>query len=147
MISEIENDLFYVCSLIEYTARKTKNHRAVIVKSLGLDGVSKQLHDAGLNHCLPFDQVSDELIEQYQIPFGTFDTISNCKYKVPGYLDIGRLYSIIILNSSRNKDIAVEIINVFSSFISDKISEFSSDLYYQNPDYLVCSYQAGYLLD
>ena len=32
-----------------------------------------------------------------------------------------------------------ELINIFSSFISDKISEFNTDLYYQNPDYLVCN--------
>lgn len=147
MTNHIENDLFYVCSLIEFTARKTKNRRAVIVRSLRTDGISKQLHDAEINHCLSFEQVSDEIIEQYQIPTGTFDTVSNCKYKVPGYLDIGKLYSIMILNIARDKDIVPEIVNVFSSFISDEISNFSSDLYYQNPDYLVCSYQAGYLLD
>ncbi|GHU72406.1 hypothetical protein FACS189413_15460 [Bacteroidia bacterium] len=28
------NDLFFVCSLIEYIGRKTKNHRNVVVNSL-----------------------------------------------------------------------------------------------------------------
>ena len=28
-----------------------------------------------------------------------------------------------------------------------KISEFKTDVYYQNPSYLGCSYGAGYLLD
>ena len=32
-----ENDLFFTCSLIEYIARKTKNHRNVVVNQLGLD--------------------------------------------------------------------------------------------------------------
>ncbi len=40
-----------------------------------------------------------------------------------------------------------ELMKVFSSFISDKISDFKSDVYYQNPSYLECSYEAGYLLD
>ena len=31
--------------------------------------------------------------------------------------------------------------------ISDEISRFDTDLYYQNPSYLECSYQEGYLLD
>ena len=40
-----------------------------------------------------------------------------------------------------------ELINIFSSFISDKISEFNTDLYYQNPDYLEWSYRDGKLLN
>lgn len=62
MTEKEQNDLFYVCSLIEYVARKTKNKRKVIVEKLGAGGVRKQLYDAEVNHCLSFEQVSDELI-------------------------------------------------------------------------------------
>ena len=150
MINNIKNDLFYVCSLIEFTARKTKNKRAVIVNALGEDGIKKQLEDASVNHCLSFEQVGDEIIEYYKIIDGNFDTVTNCKYKVPSFLDIGKLYSIMILDivgSDRLDGIIKETLGVFSSFISEKISEFSTDLYYQNPSYLECSYKAGYLLD
>ena len=40
-----------------------------------------------------------------------------------------------------------ELINIFNSFISDEISNFNSDFYYQNPDYLEWSYREGKLLD
>ena len=40
-----------------------------------------------------------------------------------------------------------ELIKIFSSFISDKISDFKTDLYYQNPDYLEWSYREGKWLD
>ena len=86
MTEKERNDYFYVCSLIEYIARETKNKRGVIASALGLDGLEKQLHDAEVNHCLSFEQVSDELIEQYQIPIGNFDTISDCKYTIPSFL-------------------------------------------------------------
>lgn len=33
------NDLFFVCSLIEYVARKTKNERKIIVNALGHKGL------------------------------------------------------------------------------------------------------------
>ena len=36
---------------------------------------------------------------------------------------------------------------VFSSFISDLISDFNSDIYNQNPSYIEESYVAGKLLD
>lgn len=51
----------------------------------GGEGIKKQLLDAGVNHCLSFEQVSDELIEQYHIPTGDFDTITGCKYSIPSY--------------------------------------------------------------
>lgn len=147
MTDKMKNDLFYVCSLIEYIARQTKNKRAVIVNILGEDGIAKQLSDAEVNHCLSFEQVCDEIVEYYKIPQGNFDTITTCKYNVPSYLDIGKLYSIIIIDCAKEGQIIQEIISVFSSFISDEISNFSTDIYYQNPSYLECSYKAGYLLD
>jgi hypothetical protein len=146
-MNDIKNDLFYVCSLIEFTARQTKNKRSVIVEALGKKGIEKQLHDAEVNHCLSFEQVSDEIIEYYKIPNGDFDTITGCKYKVPGYLDIGKLYSIMVLDCAREGNIVDELIKIFSSFISEEISKFSTDLYYQNPSYLECSYKEGRLLD
>jgi hypothetical protein len=146
-MTDIENDLFYVCSLIEYTARETKNKRGVIVKSLGINGIKKQLKDACVNHCLSFEQVSYEIINDYNIPNGDFDTITGCKYKIPSYQDIGKLYSIMIMDCAENGDIVTETMNIFSSFISDEISRFSTDCYYQNPSYLECSYQEGRLID
>lgn len=147
MTTKEQNDLFYVCSLIEYIARKTKNKRKVVVEKLGAEGVRKQLYDAEVNHCLSFEQVSDELIEQYRIAQGDFDTISDCKYTIPSETEIGRLYSIMIEDCAKPGNEVEELIQIFSSFISDKISDFKTDIYYQNPSYLECSYQVGYLLD
>ena len=96
------NDLFYVCSLIEYIARQTKNKRKVVVDCLGIEGIKKQLHDASVNHCLSFEQVGDEVINDYKIPMGNFDSISNCKYKVPSFQDIGKLYAIVVESSVEN---------------------------------------------
>ena len=141
------NDLFYVCSLVEYIARVTKNRRGVIVQAWGMDGIRKQLKDASVNHCLSFEQVGTELIEQYNIPNGDFDPAANSPYLIPSYTDIGNLYATMIEDSSETYDMAREIMDIFSSFISDLISNFKSDLYYQNPDFLECSYKAGYLLE
>ncbi|RHV04839.1 hypothetical protein DXB97_07950 [Firmicutes bacterium OM07-11] len=147
MTDKERNDYFYVCSLVEYIARETKNHRREVVKVIGEEGIKKLLHDAEVNHCLSFEQVSDEVIDYYQIKSGNFDTISNCKYRVPSYLDIGRLYSIMIEECAKQGEEVQELMKIFSSFISDEISNFNTDLYYQNPDYLEWSYREGKLLD
>ncbi len=147
MTEKEKNDLFYVCSLVEYIARQTKNRRGIVTEALGREGIEKQLYDAEVNHCLSFEQVSDEVIEQYKIPEGDFDTITECKYSIPSFMDIGKLYTIMIEDCAESGKEVDELIQIFSSFISDKISDFQSDVYYQNPSYLECSYKAGYLLD
>lgn len=147
MTSKEQNDLFYVCSLIEYISRETNNTRGTVVNAMGIDGVKKQLYDAEVNHCLSFEQVSDELIAQYEISNGDFDTITNCKYSIPSYLDIGRLYSTMVLDCAKEGEEIKELIQILNSFISDEISDFKTGIYYQNHDYLEHSYHEGRLLD
>lgn len=53
----------------------------------------------------------------------------------------------MIENCAERGEEVDELMKIFSSFISDKISDFQTDIYYQNPNYLECSYKEGYLLD
>ena len=139
MTEKERNDYFYVCALIEYIARETKNHRGDIVNQIGEDGIKKLLYDAEVDHCLSFEQVSDEVVDYYKIKQG--------KYSIPSFLDIGKLYSIMIEDCAKPGDEVSELMKIFSSFISDEISNFNTDLYYQNPNYLEWSYREGKLLD
>lgn len=84
------DDVYYVCSLIEYTARKTQNHRQDIVQHFTKADMERQLRLAEVNHCLSFEQVSDELIEDYNISDGTFDTVAECRYTVHSFTSIAR---------------------------------------------------------
>ena len=119
----------------------------IIVQALGESGIKKQLKDASMNHCLSFEQVSDEVIEYYHIKNGTFDKITNCKYSIPSVTAIGKLYSRIIIDCALPGKEIIELMRLFESFISDKISDFKTGIYYENLSYLECSYQEGFLLD
>ena len=87
------------------------------------------------------------MIAYYRIEQGDFDTISGCRYSIPSFLDIGKLYSIMIEDCAEPGNEVEELMKIFTSFISDAISNFNSDLYYQNPDYLEWCYREGALLD
>lgn len=142
-----KDDLFYVCTLIEFIGRKTNNPRNVIVEALGEEGIKKQFMDAGVNHCLSFEQVSDEIIERYGISQGDFDKITDCKYSIPSVTSIGKLYCRLVLECAKSGSELKEMMKIFSSFISDKISDFKTGIYYENLSYLECSYKEGRLLD
>lgn len=139
--------IFFVCSLIECVGRKSKNHRAVVVQALNENGIEHHLKYADINHCLPIDQVADEVIEEYNIPEGNFDTVSACKYTVPSATAIGKAYANIVTAVSSDGEVAKTIKNVFSSFLSDAISNFNASTYYQSPSYLTECYRAGTLLN
>ena len=143
MDNKLKDDIFYFCTLIEYISRKTKNHRKDVINYFEEDDIKRQLRLAEVNHCLTLEQVSDEIIEEYGIANGDYDTVKECKYNVPTETSIGRVYQMLIVSVSSNVEIEKTIKEVFSSFISDEISNFNSNVYYSNPDYLRCSYLDG----
>ena len=143
-----KDDLFYVCSMIEFVARETHNKCKDVVSRLSDKALAHQLKAASVNHCLSFEQVCDEWIEEYEIPEGSFDNITTCKYEVPTVTAIGRVYQTLISDVMGLYQNIIEAIKmVYHSFISDEISDFNSSVYYSNPDYIKCSYEAGKLLD
>lgn len=148
MTEKESNDIFYVATLVEVISRRTKNHRGDVIKILGREEIRRQLRLAEVNHCLSFEQVSDELIEEFAIPTGDFDTVAACRYDVPDAQAIGKDYLNLIEDIACEEEPIEETIeNVFTSFISDEISNFNSSVYYSNPSYLKMSYLEGELLD
>ena len=83
MTEKQKNDVLYVCSLIETIARKTKNHRQDVIRHFTKADIERQLRLAEVNHCLSFEQVSDEMIEDLNMPlYGSFCNLH--RNAVPG---------------------------------------------------------------
>ena len=139
-----ENDLFFVCSFIEYIARKTNNKKSYIVKKIGKELLQKIYNLAEVYHSENIEKVSDEIIEQSKIERGNYDIIGNCKYNIPTYWDIGKVYKrlILMVNNDENEYINT-LYGVLSSWIIEKIDNYNSSMYYENPDYIYECYKEG----
>ena len=126
--SKKDNDLFYTCSLIDYIARKTKNIRVDVVNQLGKKNLEKIYDLADVYHCDNIDRVSEDFIETARIQTGTFDNVGDCKYAIPSYWDIGKVYKRLVKQVAENEKIEVieALIKVYQSFISRKIDDFQS---------------------
>ena len=120
------NDIFYVCSLIEYIARKTHNYRKDIIKYFSKEDIKRQLRLAEVNHCLSFEQVSDELIEEYHIRKGKYNLTENRNPMVSTATDIGRLFRKFILNKCEQNDVEQVLIDTFLSFDADENSDLGN---------------------
>ena len=143
-----DNDLFFVCSLIEYIARKTLNHRDVVVSALGKERIQHVFDLADVYHCENIDKISDELIEKSQLSAGTFDNVADCRYNIPTHWDIGKVYKRLILDISAKQgtDLMDTLMEIYQSWINRKIEDFNASTYYESPAYLSASYIEGQLL-
>lgn len=146
--SRKDNDLFYTCSLIDYIARKTKNKRRVVVDMLGRERIKKIYDLADIYHSDNIDRVSDDFIKEAEIPVGEFDNVAECKYQIPSHWDIGKVYKRLIkqVASEKKIDIIDALIETYHSFISDKIDDYNSSVYYENPSYIFESFMADKIL-
>ncbi len=143
-----DNDLFYTCSLIDYIARQTKNTRTVVVNQLGKTRLEKIYELADVFHCDNIERVCDDFIDEAQIENGTFDNVKACKYAIPSYWDIGKVYKRLIKQVAQEEKITIidALIKVYNSFISYKIDDYNSSVYYENPSYIFECYREKKML-
>ncbi len=130
-----DSDLFFTCSLIEYIGRECRLKRNVVVEKLGRLTLERIYKYAGTLHCEPIEKVADDYIEMRAIEQGAFDNVSQCKYEVPDYWTIGEVYGRLIEDIGED-DVIETLINVYESWISDALSNYNSDFFYQPREYI-----------
>ena len=143
-----DNDLFFTCSLIDYIARKTKNKRATVVQLLGKKRLEKIYDLADIYHSDNIDRVSQDFIEEAGIREGNFDNVGDCGYAVPTHWDIGKVYKRLIKMTAEDENISIvdALFKVYNSFISPKIDDYNSSVYYENPSYIFECYKENKML-
>lgn len=146
--SKEDNDLFFTCSLIDYIARKTQNTRKDIVNSLGKQRVEKIYELADVYHSDNIDRVSQDFIEEAGIREGNFDNVGDCGYSIPTHWDIGKVYKRLIKMAAEDENISIidALFKVYNSFISSKIDDYNSSVYYENPSYIFECYKENNML-
>ena len=143
-----DNDLFYTCSLIDYISRKTKNVRSYVVNKLGKERLEKIYDLADVYHCDNIERVCDDFIDEANIEQGNFDNVADCGYSIPTYWDIGKVYKRLITRVAEYEkiDIISALEKVYNSFISPKIDDYNSSVYYENPEYIFECYRENQML-
>ena len=79
---------------------------------------------------------------------GTFDNVAACRYAIPSYWDIGKVYKRLMKMVADREEIdrISALINVYNSFISPKIDDYNSSVYYENPEYIYECYKENEML-
>ena len=140
------NNLFYLCSLVEFIGRKQSLERKAVVNSLGADNLKRIYEQADILHCEPIEKISDEYISYCEIPKGSFDNVSKCRYSVPDHCTIGKVYQRLIEDTLTDDNLIPHIIEVYNSWVSDGICNYNTDFYYQPRAYIALCYKENKLI-
>ncbi len=141
-----ENDLFFVCSFIEYIARVTHNKKEYIDKKIGKDKINKIYNLAEVYHCENIDKITDEIIAESNIQNGNYDL--KIRDDKPTFWEIGKVYQRLILmlcNYNKNEFINT-LYDVLTSWIIEKIDNYESSMYYETPEYIYECYKNNKVL-
>ena len=139
------SDLFYTCSLIEFIGRQQKLKRSEVVQRLGIKTITQIYQYADVFHCEPIEKTADDFITRCNIPMGSFDNVADCRYSVPDDWTLGEVYERLIEDVSGEdmEHIMERLMDVYTSWIDDAISNYNTDFYYQSREYIYECYKEG----
>lgn len=133
------DDLYFVCYMIERTARYLKQPNQYVVSRMTKQDLERQLSIADTNHCLnPLDVVGS-WIEEYQLQSGNYDvTDIDLRFtnSYPSETQMGKVYARLVESTLQpGENYADGILKVYASPICQTIDNYNSSAYYE-PSYV-----------
>lgn len=118
-----EDDIHYVCSLLDFIARKTDNYISDVISYFNVNEISWHLKYAHVNHCATFDDIAEKVISNLQIHQGSFAR----KEDEPDFIEVGALYKTLVMSYCLYSKQTLEecIIKVLASPISKTLDKLS----------------------
>lgn len=142
-----ENDLYFVCSMIERIARTIKQPNRYVVNRMGKKGLQEKLSVANVLHSENPKAVVQQWIEEYALENGDFDvtrTNPSLVTTIPTALQMGKVYTRLILSTlSRNEDYADGILRVYNNPICEIIDDYNGSAYYEPSYFITRAYNQG----
>ena len=141
------DDLYFVCYMIERTARQLKQPNKYVANMMGHDELAKKLSLADVLHSENPLAVASDWIEEYGMQPGNFDVTqvdAELCPEIPTATQMGKVYKRLILNTMQsNEDYADAIIRVYNNPICEVIDNYNTSAYYEPSPYIARSYYAG----
>lgn len=142
-----ENDLYFMCYMIERIARKLHQKNRYVVNQIGKDALYHLISVANVLHAENPLSVEDEWIKEYKLQNGVFDISEVDKElvsKIPTPIQMGKVYQRLIRDTLQpDEDYVDGIFRVYNHELCDVIDNYNCSAYYE-PSYVVArAYQSG----
>ena len=141
------DDLYFVCYMIERTARQLKQPNRYVVNKMGKRELAERLSMASVQHAENPDAVAQHWIDDNELTSGNHDVLKTDTQLVqapPTALQMGKVYARLIEQTiSENEDYADAIQRVYNSPICEILDDYNGSAYYE-PSYVITrSYYHG----
>ncbi len=144
------DDLYFVCYMIERTARQLRQPNKYVVNTMGHDEIAKKLSLADTLHSENPLAVSADWIDEYQLKSGDYnvaDVQTSLCPQIPTATQMGIVYKRLIINTMQSgEDYADAILRVYNNPICKVIDNYNTSAYYEPSPFITrCYYAGGFL--
>lgn len=135
-----ENDLYFLCYMIERVARRLQQRNLYVVNNITRDEWLRLISLANVLHCENPLKIEDEWIEEYKLETGTFDiklVNPELVQKIPTETQMGKVYTRLILATMLPDENYVDgLFRVYNNEICEVIDNYNCSAYYE-PSYVI----------
>lgn len=135
-----ENDLYFMCYMVERVARELHRKNKYVVNKIGYDELVKKISVANVLHCENPLKIVDEWIGEYNLEHGDFDITdvdSALTEVIPTPTQMGKVYTRLIMQTLGNgEDYVQGMIRVYNNPICEKIDNYNCSAFYE-PSYVI----------
>ena len=142
-----EDDLYFVCYMIERVARKLGQPNRYVVNALGYDELYRQLSLASVLHSDNPAKVENDWIEENHLKPGNYHVTvvrPDLNVQVPTPTQMGKVYKRLILSTLREgEDWINALIRIYSSPICETLDNYNCSAYYEPSPIITRAYLNG----
>lgn len=135
-----ENDLYFLCYMVERVARKLHRKNKYVVNSIPKDEWERLISLANVLHSENPLKIEAEWIEEYKLTKGNFDITDvdlELVDKIPSETQMGKVYTRLILSTLQpGEDYIDGMIRIYNDEICQVIDNYNSSAYYE-PSYVI----------
>lgn len=135
-----ENDLYFLCYMIERVARKLHQRNRYVVNIISREEWMRLISLANVLHCENPLKIEDEWIREYHLKEGNFDikdTDSDLVTNIPTETQMGKVYKRLIVDTQLPEEDYVDgIIRVYNHEICEKLDDYNCGAYFE-PSYVI----------
>lgn len=135
-----DNDLYFLCYMIERVARKLHQRNKYVVNSISKDEWKRLISLANVLHCENPLKIEEEWIEDYHLEKGDFDITSvdiELAEEIPSETQMGKVYARLILATLQPEEDYIDgLVRVYNDEICYVIDNYNCSAYYE-PSYII----------
>ncbi len=142
-----EDDLFFLCYMIERIGRRILQKSQYIINKIPYDELIRLISLSDVLHCENPEKLETEWINEYHLEQGDFDRANIDKSlveNIPSSTQMGKVYKRLVISTLQPDENYVDgMIRVYNDEICDSLDNYNTGAYYEPSYFIARAYNNG----